>query len=161
MKVIFIKDLKNQGKRGEIKEVADGYAKNFLIKNGYASQLNESSLGKYNREKKAEQDQDALMRDTSKKLKEKLEKIELSFSVKTGKDDRVFGSISQKQIKDALDKLGYSVDKKQIELDHVVSSLGYHDIKINLYKDIFVKNYGLDKTPSPFLFILLFYLQVH
>jgi len=139
MKVIFIKDLKNQGKRGEIKEVADGYAKNFLIKNGYASHLNESSLGKYNREKQAEQEQDASMRDSAKKLKEKLEKVELSFSVKTGKDDRVFGSISQKQIKDALEELGYSVDKKQIELDHVVSSLGYHDVKINLYKDIFVK----------------------
>lgn len=139
LKVIFNKDLRGQGKRGEIKEVKDGYAKNFLIKNGYASQLNESSLGKYNRECKEQRDLDDKMRKEAIILKEKLEKIEISFSVKTGKDDRVFGSISQKQVKDALEEKGYSIDKKQIEFDHVIASLGYHDVKINLYKEIFVK----------------------
>lgn len=139
LKVIFNKDLRGQGKRGEIKEVKDGYAKNFLIKNGYASQLNESSLGKYNRECKEQRDLDDKMRKEAIILKEKLEKIEISFSVKTGKDDRVFGSISQKQVKDALEGKGYSIDKKQIEFDHVIASLGYHDVKINLYKEIFVK----------------------
>jgi len=139
MKVLFTKDLRGQGRRGEIKEVKDGYAKNFLIKNGYASQLNETSLGKYNRECKEQQDLDKKMREEALLLKEKLEKIEISFSVKTGKDDRVFGSISQKQIRDALEEKGYNVNKKQIEFDHVVASLGYHDVKINLYKEIFVK----------------------
>ena len=139
LKVIFNKDLRGQGKRGEIKEVKDGYAKNFLIKNGYASQLNESSLGKYNRECKEQRDLDDKMRKEAIILKEKLEKIEISFSVKTGKDDRVFGSISQKQVKDALEEKGYSIDKKQIEFDHVIASLGDHDVKINLYKEIFVK----------------------
>lgn len=139
MKVIFIKDLRGQGKRGEIKEVKDGYAKNFLIKNGYASQLNESTLGKYNRECKEQQEFDEKQRKEAAVLKAKIEKLELVFSVKTGKDDRVFGSISQKQIKDALDEKGYNIDKKQIEFDHSISSLGYHDVKINLYKDIFVK----------------------
>lgn len=139
MKVIFLKDLKGQGKRGEIKEVKDGYAKNFLIKNGYASQLNEMTLGKYNRECQEQKELDEKMRSEANLLKEKLNKLELSFSVKTGKDDRVFGSISQKQVKDALDENGYNIDKKQIEFDHVISSLGYHDVKINLYKEIFVK----------------------
>lgn len=139
MKIIFTKDLRGQGKRGEIKEVKDGYAKNFLIKNGYAAQLNESSLGKYNRECQEQIECDKKMRKEAKEIKDKLEKIELKFSVKTGKDDRVFGSISQKQIKDALEEKGYVIDKKQIEFDHVIASLGYHDVKINLYKDIFVK----------------------
>ena len=139
MKVIFTKDLRGQGKRGEIKEVKDGYAKNFLIKNGYASQLNEMTLGKYNRECQEQKEIDTKMRNDAYLLKEQLSKIELSFSVKTGKDDRVFGSISQKQVKDALDARGYNIDKKQIEFDHVISSLGYHDVKINLYKEIFVK----------------------
>lgn len=139
MKVIFTKDLRGQGKRGEIKEVKDGYAKNFLIKNGYASQLNEITLGKYNRECKEQQELDEKLRKEAFEYKEKMKKLELVFSVKTGKDDRVFGSISQKQVKDSLDELGYSIDKKQIEFDHSISSLGYHDVKINLYKDIFVK----------------------
>lgn len=137
MKVIFIKDLRGQGKRGEIKEVKDGYAKNFLIKNGYASQLTDSSLGKYNRECEQQKEQDEKMRSEAKSLKEKLEKEELIFVVKTGKGDQVFGSISSKQIKEELDKKGYSIDRKQVVFDHTVSSLGYHDVKIELYKDIF------------------------
>lgn len=139
MKVIYIKDLRGQGKRGEIKEVKDGYAKNFLIKNGYASQLNDSTLGKYNRECERAQALDEQMRTEALNLKSRMEKLELSFSVKTGKDNRVFGSISQKQIKDVLEEKGYNIDKKQIEFDHSISSLGYHDVKVNLYKDIFVK----------------------
>ncbi len=139
MKVIFTKDLRGQGKKGDIKEVKDGYAKNFLIKNNYAVQLTESSLSKYNRECEEQRQNDAKSREEAKKMKEKLEKIELDFTVKTGKDDRVFGSISPKQIKDELENKGYNVDKKQIEFDHTISSLGYHDVKINLYKDIFAK----------------------
>lgn len=139
MKVIFIKDLRGQGKRGDIKEVKDGYAKNFLIKNGYASQLNDSTLGKYNRECEQQKELDNKNREAANKLKQKLEKEELIFIVKTGKGDQVFGSISSKQIKEELDKKGYNIDRKQVEFDHTVSSLGYHDVKINLYKEIFAK----------------------
>lgn len=139
MKVIFTKDLRGQGKRGEIKEVKDGYAKNFLIKNGYASQLTDSTLGKYNRECEQQKELDEKMRKEAKQLKTDLEQLELVFTVKTGKGDQVFGSISSKQIKDELDKKGYSIDKKQVEFDHTVSSLGYHDVKVNLYKEIFAK----------------------
>ena len=124
MKVIFTKDLRGQGKKGDIKEVKDGYAKNFLIKNNYAVQLTESTLGKYNRECEEQRQNDAKLREEAKILKETLEKIELDFTVKTGKDDRVFGSISPKQIKDELEKKGYNIDKKQIEFDHNISSLG-------------------------------------
>lgn len=139
MKVIFIKDVRGQGKKGEIKEVKDGYANNFLIKKGFAQKLTEESLGSYNRQKEEEKKLDVTKRNDANRLKEKLVKVELVFKVKTGKDDRVFGSISQKQIKDALTDKGYSIDKKSIEIDHPISSLGYHDVKINLYKDIFVK----------------------
>lgn len=139
MKVIFIKDLRGKGKKGEIKEVKDGYAKNFLIKSGYAEQLNDSSLGKYNRELEKAETLDRESREKMTKLKKELEKTELVFTVKTGKDDKVFGSISPKQIKDELQKKGYLVDKKQIELGYPIASLGYHDVKINLYKKIFVK----------------------
>ncbi len=139
MKVIFLKDLKNQGKKGEIKEVKDGYAENFLIKNKYAIKLTEKTLGEYNKEQNNQKQQEINNKEAAKQLKEKLDKVSISFKVKTGQGDKVFGSISQKQIKEQLDKLGYKIDKKQIEIKDHLASLGYHDVKINLYKEINAK----------------------
>lgn len=136
MKVIFIKDLKNQGKKGEIKEVKDGYAQNFLIKNKYAEKLNEESYAKFLQNKEEEKLYDEQMKQNARQIKEKIEKIELTFKVKTGEHDKVFGSVSPKQMKEELDKKGISIDKKQIQLDHQVASLGCHKITINLYKEI-------------------------
>ena len=68
--------------------------------------------------------------------KEKLSKEILEFKVKTGVGDKVFGSISVKQIKDELDKKGYKIEKNMIDIDGSISSLGFHDVKINLYQDI-------------------------
>jgi len=135
MKVIFLKDLKGQGKKGEIKDVSDGYAINFLIKKGYALKKTEGSLTKLNEEIKENKALDLKNREEALKLKEKLEKITLEFSVKGSKDGRMFGSISTKQIKEELNKLGYNIDKKQIE-NTTVNSLGMHLVNITLYKDI-------------------------
>ncbi len=139
MKVIFLKDLKGKGKKGDIKEVKDGYAQNFLIKQGYATQLTTTSLGKYNRECEQQKELDDQLSKEANILKEKLDKQILTFKVKTGEGDKVFGSISPKQIKEELDIHGFKIDKKQIELDHAIASLGYHDVKIILYKNIFAK----------------------
>lgn len=134
MKVIFLKDVKGQGKKGEIKEVSDGYAINFLIKKGYALKKTEGSLNKLNKQIEESNELDRKTREECNKLKEKLESIEVKFKVKTS-NSRMFGSISTKQIKDELDKLGFKIDKKQIE-SSTINSLGYHNVKINLYKDI-------------------------
>ena len=139
MKVLFIKDLKGQGKKGDKKEVKTGYANNFLIKKGYAVALNEQTLSQYNREQEAIREQDGLNKKEAEMLKDKLEKVVLTFKVQVGKESKVFGRISQKQVKEELDKKGYSVDKKQIIIGPDISSLGYHEIDINLYKDIVAK----------------------
>ena len=134
MEVIFIKDLKNQGKKGQIKKVKDGYAENFLIKNGYAVLKNKENLAKLNHEnakkEKEENKKEALT------LKEKLAKETLTFTVKTGAGDKVFGSISVKQIKDELTKKGYKIEKSMINLDSAISSLGFHNVEINLFQDV-------------------------
>ncbi len=135
MRVIFIKDLKGQGKKGEIKEVKDGYAKNYLIKNGYAVKETKESLNILNKQKKQEQENDEQKRKEANLLKEKLEKEKIKFIVKTGKEDKVFGSISVKQIKEKLDKK-YKIDKKQIIIENPIHSLGFHNVTIELYKDI-------------------------
>ncbi len=136
MRVIFIKDLKGKGKKGEIKEVKDGYAK-FLIKEGYAVQETKGSLKHLATENEKRKQEDIRLREEAEKLKKALEKEKISFQVKTGEKDKVFGSISAKQIKEKLDK--YKIDKKQILLKKSLSSLGFHEIEINLYKDINAK----------------------
>jgi len=136
MKVIFLKDVKNQGKKGEIKEVKDGYGMNFLIKNGYAVQATNTGVNRLKKEKaEAELEENLKIKDCEK-LKENLEKLTIEIPVKTGEQDRVFGSVSTKQIVSELKRLGYEIDKKGIEIDSGLSSLGVHQIKIVLHKKV-------------------------
>ena len=134
MQVIFIKDLKGQGKKDEIKEVNDGYAMNFLIKKGYAIKKTEGSLNKLNKEIEKNKEIDLESRKEALELKKKMEKLTINFKVKAS-GDKMFGSISTKQIKEELSKLGFNIDKKQIE-NQMINSLGMHIIKVTLYKDI-------------------------
>ncbi len=136
MEVIFIKDLKNQGKKGQIKNVKDGYAENFLIKNGYAIKKTKENLSKLNHELEKKKQEDENNKKEALLLKEKLSKITLEFKVKTGEGDKVFGSISVKQIKDELQKKGYSIEKSMIEINSPIASLGFHNVDINLYPEI-------------------------
>lgn len=136
MEVIFIKDLKGKGKKGDIKNVADGYAQNFLIKNGYAVIKNKENVLKLEHEKSKKAAEEAINRKNAEELKNKLSKEVLEFKVKTGESDKVFGSISVKQIKEGLTKLGYKIDKSQIEITNPISSLGFHNVSLNLYTGI-------------------------
>lgn len=136
MKVIFIKDVKGQGKAGDIKEVKDGYGENFLIKNEYAVAYTKRSreILDINNKNKALEEQAEIKR--CEKIKKELKDRVLTFKVKTGKQDQVFGTISTKQIANELEKIGYKIDKKKIVLDDAISSLGYHEVKINLHKNV-------------------------
>ena len=136
MEVIFIKDLRNQGKKGDIKKVKDGYAENFLIKNGYAVIKNKENLKKLEKEKAKKKEEEIIKKEREEKLKKKLDKELIEFKVKTGAGDKVFGSISSKQIKDALKEKKYDIEKNQIDLKKALSSLGFHDVDINLYSKI-------------------------
>ena len=136
MKVIFIKDLKKQAKKGEIKEVKDGYANNFLIKNGYAVQVTEKNMENVKKENEAKRQEEEQLKEKAIEVKKELEKMTLIFKVKTGEKDRVFGSISPKQIKEELLKKGYKIDKKQIELNTSLQSLGFHKVTVTLYKEV-------------------------
>ncbi len=137
MKVIFIKDLKGQGKKKDIKEVSDGYAMNYLIKNGYAVKYTKTSNEILNNEIQNEKELFELNTKNANIIKEKLEKEEVTFIVKSGTNNKIFGSISTKQIIDELNKLGYSnIDKRKIFIDNPITSLGIHIVKIELFKDV-------------------------
>lgn len=136
MKVILLKDVKKQGKKDDIIEVSDGYATNFLIKNNLAvaytkksKQILESDLNKRSEDEKQE-----IAR--CEKVKEKIEKEDFSFVVKSGKDGKLFGTISTKQIADEIKKKGYDVDKKAIVMDNKITSLGTYKVIINLHKKV-------------------------
>lgn len=136
MRVIFIKDLKGQGLKGDIKEVKDGYAKNYLIKNSYAVPETTTSvdiLKKQNEKAAATKQQEEKV---ANEIKDKLEKDTITFEVKTGKADKLFGSISSKLIHEELTKKKYNIDKKRIVIKEPISTLGTHIIQIELYKNI-------------------------
>lgn len=136
MKVIFIKDLKKQGKINDIKEVSDGYATNFLIKNGYAVKYTKTSNERLNNDIEKNKQEEEKNREDANNLKRKLEKETLKFIVKTGTNGKVFGNISSKQIADELTKKSYNIDKKKIKIELPLNTLGTHIVDIELYKNI-------------------------
>ena len=136
MKVIFLKDLRGQGKKNEIKDVSDGYATNYLIKNGYAVKYTKTSGDIISNQIKEFNLQEEENIKKATEIKNKLEKEEVKFNVKVGNNSKVFGSISTKQISEELKKLGYDIDKKIIKINEPLSSLGVHNVNISLHKNV-------------------------
>ena len=136
MKVIFIKDLKKQGKVNEIKEVSDGYATNYLIKNGYAVKYTKGSLDRLNNDLETNRIEEEKAIALAEQTKKEIEKLKIQFNVKTGANDKVFGNISTKQISDELKEKGYDIDKKKIIIDLPLNVLGNHFDEVELHKKV-------------------------
>lgn len=135
MKVILLTDVKGQGKKGDIITVKDGYGM-FLIKDKKAVNATDGSINRLNKENAEKALEENLLIKEMKKVKEELERTKISFKVKTGEHDRVFGSVSTKQITNELKGKGFNIDKKQIRLDHELMSLGTHNVDIILHKQV-------------------------
>ena len=137
MKVIFLKDVKGKGKKGEIKNVADGYAHNFLLKQGLAVEATGGNMKTLENQKNKEEQQDAEELKNAKKLKEQLEKLTIELKAKTGEGGRIFGSITSKQIADELQKQHkHKIDKRKIELEDAIRSLGYTKVPVKLHHEV-------------------------
>lgn len=136
MKVILLEDVKNQGKKDDIIDVSTGYANNYLIKNKLAVLYTPGSKEILDKQLKERQDKEDALVQSLNEIKAKLENKTFDFKVKTGKEDRVFGTVSSKQISDELMRQGYKVDKKCIFIDGQVDTLGIHEVKIKLHKKV-------------------------
>lgn len=136
MQIILTEDVKGKGKKGTVIKVKDGYGMNYLVKNGLGVPANEENMHKLKLDNNKKEREENLKIEEAKKTKDQIEKLTLTFKVNTGKNDQVFGTVSSKQIAQELIKKGITVDKKKIMIDHTISSLGFHDIKIELHKTV-------------------------
>ena len=138
MKVVLLENIKKLGKKDEIVEVSDGYARNVLIAKNQAlpatpTNLNNLKLKNKNEEKKEENLKNIAIAD-----KEKIEKGKITLSIKAGSNGKAFGSITSKEISDAIkENMNIDIDKKDILLDESIKNLGNYDVKVRLHKDIF------------------------
>jgi large subunit ribosomal protein L9 len=137
MKVIFLQDVKGKGKKGEIKNVADGYAHNFLFKKNLAIEATPANLKALEAQKKKEAELAKQELENAKKLKEVLENTTVELKAKAGEGGRLFGSVTSKQIAEELNKTHkIKLDKRKIELDDAIRSLGYTNVPVKLHPDV-------------------------
>lgn len=137
MKVIVIKDTKNVGKKGDIKNVSDGYAKNFLIPKGIVMEATDANIRDLERKKAADAEKRATDKASAEVLKKKLSEIETVLKTKAGEGGKVFGSVTSKDISDALkEQHGIEIDKKKIVLDTPIKQLGEYTIEAKLYQEV-------------------------
>ena len=137
MRVIFLKDVKGKGEKGEVKEVSVGYAQNFLFKNKMAIEATPANLSKLEGQQKRVEKNAAEELEEAKELKEQLEKVTVEMKAKSGEGGRLFGSITTKQIADELyKKEDIKVDRRKMELPDAIRALGYTNIPIKIHQDV-------------------------
>ncbi|MGO1058169.1 50S ribosomal protein L9 [Planococcus sp. FY231025] len=137
MKVIFLKDVKGKGKKGEVKNVADGYAHNFLLKNNLAREADQAAISQLAGQKKKQEKEAAQELEEAKALKEKLESLTIELKAKSGEGGRLFGSITTKQVATELEKAhGFKIDKRKMELDDAIRALGYTNVPVKVHPEV-------------------------
>ena len=135
MRVALIKDVQNLGKKGDVKDVADGYGRNFLIRNKLAEILTPAILKTINSQKEHKEKLSVELKELAESLKEKIKNLNLVFKVKAGKSGETFGSVTPLKIQSELKKQGIELEKEQI-LTKPIKTLGAGKVKIKLQPDI-------------------------
>ena len=137
MKVILKENIKGVGKKDEIINASDGYARNYLFPKNLAVEANATNLSKLRTKKDSENYKKSQEKEEAKILAEKLGKVRLRFNVKTGENGKVFGGVSSKEIAEKLEKeYNFKVDKKKIELKETIKTLGITKVNVKLYEGV-------------------------
>ena len=140
MKVILKADIKGVGKKDQVINASDGYARNFLFPKDLAVEANNENMSKL----KAKQDSNAFKKsqekDEAEKIAKKIERVTLQIKVKAGENGKIFGGVSAKEIADSLEKQHQiKIDKKKIELKETIKTLGVFNVQVRLYEGVITK----------------------
>ncbi len=136
MKVILLQDVRGIGRKGDIVEAKDGYARNFLIPKGYAAIATESAVREAKHREKSREIRDKMHLQASKELKEKIEQETFTLAVKAGEKGRIFGSVTNMDIAGALKDAGYEVDRKDILMQAPIKDVGMHVVELRLHSEV-------------------------
>ncbi|RSL28844.1 50S ribosomal protein L9 [Salibacterium salarium] len=136
MKVIFQQDVKGKGKKGELKDVSEGYARNYLLPNNLAVEATSGNVKNLKAKQESDAKKEQQQLEDAKKFKEDLENTKVVVKAKAGEGGRLFGAVSTKQIAETLKEMGMKVDKRKIELDNPIRTLGVTKAPIKVHKQV-------------------------
>ena len=136
MKVILSADVKGQGKKGDIINVSDGYARNFLFKNGLAVEATASAVNSVNIAKQAQEHRKQVEKAEALELAKKINATQVTVGVKVGENGKLFGALNTQSIADALEKAGLPLDKKKIVLSEPIKTVGLHSVTVKPYAEV-------------------------
>jgi len=136
MRVVLLEDVEKLGKRGTVLNVADGYGRNFLIPRKLAAPATEANLKRIELEKKRQKVQEVKEEKGASELKQELDRLSLTISMKAGEGDMLFGAVTAVHIAEALERAGYSIDKRKIELEEPIKRLGEYQVPVKLHRTI-------------------------
>lgn len=139
MKIILLQDVKGQGKKGEIVDVNEGYARNFLIKKGFAEVATADKINDINQKKAAADFHKAEEIKAMRELAKELNGKNFTVKIKAGQGGKVFGSVTGANIADALASSGYAVDKKKVLVPQPIKNVGVYDVDLKLLEGITTK----------------------
>ncbi|MBI2486023.1 MAG: 50S ribosomal protein L9 [Deltaproteobacteria bacterium] len=138
MKVILLDDVELFGKRGEIKEVKKGLARNYLLPRKMAIEATPGNLKIWEQQKRALTKKEEKLKAEAQGLAAELEGVSCTIPVKVGEEEKLYGSVTSQNISDALSKQGFEISRKDIELDAPIKTLGTHEVKVRLYTNVAV-----------------------
>jgi large subunit ribosomal protein L9 len=136
MKVILKEDIKHVGKMGQIVDVADGYARNYLIPKGLVAEASTKNIKFLEHEKRIIQDKAKKIKDSAQDVASKISSTIILIKAKAGEEGKLFGSITTMDIAEALQKEGIDIDKKKISLEEPIKRLGSYTVNIKLHHDV-------------------------
>ncbi|PWW08812.1 LSU ribosomal protein L9P [Paenibacillus cellulosilyticus] len=137
MKVIFLQDVKGQGKKGEVKEISEGYARNFLLPKGLVKEASAGNINTLKAQQNSEVKRKEKEKEDAQALGVRLAELTVVIKAKAGEGGRLFGAITSKQIAEALEaQTGVRVDKRKIELADPIRTLGVTQIPVKLHPEV-------------------------
>ena len=136
MKVIFLKNVKGVANEGDVKDVKEGYAKNFLFKQKLALEATPANMKAHEETLESLKEQEKLKIAEAKALAEKLKAAKIEFNQKAGDTGRLYGAVTSQEISDALAKIGIHIDKKLFDIKEPIKEAGTHTVKVNIYKEV-------------------------